>query len=313
MNGVDHPVISVVMGVYNEEASLEKTVRSILSQSFKEFEFIIVNDGSIDRTAEILDNCAKKDARIRVEHRDNHGLTRSLIYGCALARGEFIARQDAGDESLPGRLALQLQCLRENPEAVMTGCGVDSVTPAGELLYSSVRAGMQLDEGVRELSVDRIKGPPHHGGTMFRRKAYSECGGYRPQFRVAQDMDLWIRLSEVGKCVGLLDILYRATVRPGSISIMRGADQLYFGGLAIESAKLRRNGRDDSGLFENMSPPSRKSKLSRQSKAADYYYFVGSALLDSNQVAARTYLTKALKANPFHLKARLRRLKLIRD
>ena len=312
MNAADHPEISVVMGAYNEEASLEKTVRSVLSQSFRDFEFIIVNDGSTDRTANILDVLAKADARIRVKHRDNHGLTRSLIHGCSLARGEYIARQDAGDESLPRRLEVQLNCLRENPDAVMTGCGVDSVTPAGEVLYTNVRPGIQLDKGVRELAVDRIKGPPHHGGTMFRRDAYLESGGYRAQFRVAQDIDLWLRLSELGQCLGTEEVLYRAAIEPGSISITRGPDQFYFGELAIESARLRRAGKDDSGLFENLTPPSARGKAAESTSDADYYYFLGSTLMESNRPAARGYLTQALKDNPFHLKARLRRMGLLR-
>src|SRR5262245_6785124 len=96
--------VSVVMSVYNGASNLPATINSILSQEGVALEFIVVNDGSTDKTGEILDDYARRDNRVRVIHQKNTGLTRGLIRGCDAARGEFIARQDAGDISLPERL-----------------------------------------------------------------------------------------------------------------------------------------------------------------------------------------------------------------
>ena len=96
-----NPEVSVVMSVYNGASNLAATMDSILSQEGVELEFIVVNDGSTDETGEILDDYARRDDRVRVIHQENTGLTRALIRGCAAATGEFIARQDAGDVSLP--------------------------------------------------------------------------------------------------------------------------------------------------------------------------------------------------------------------
>jgi len=302
------PLVSVVMGVYNGEKSLELTLDSVLGQTLKDFEFIVVDDGSTDRTSQILAEYAEKDSRIRVVRQENKGLTLALIHGCSLARSEYIARQDSGDFSLPGRLSKQLQSFESSPGKVMVASGAVFQTPGGEKLYEFVIPGSELDNGIRRLSISRIKGPPHHGGTMYRREAYLKCGGYRPQFRVAQDMDLWLRLSELGKFWGNEETLYCAVIEPGSISITRGPDQFYFGNLAIESAKLRRSGQDDCSLLENLNPPSSRGGNAVAASYADYYYFLGSVLAKSNRRAAKTYFDKALEHNPFHLKAHLRRM-----
>ena len=118
------PKVSVVMSVYNGAEHLAETLDSVLQQEDCDFEFIVVNDGSTDGTAKVLDKYASLDSRLRVFHQENTGLTKALIKGCSEARGEFIARQDAGDISLPGRLKQQRDFLMSHPEAVMCACAV---------------------------------------------------------------------------------------------------------------------------------------------------------------------------------------------
>src|SRR5262249_13606755 len=117
-----NPEVSVVMSVYNAASCLAATMDSILSQDGVELEFIVVNDGSIDETGEILDKYTRRDPRVRIIDQENTGLTRALIRGCGVARGEFIARQDAGDLSLARRLAVQRDVLKTNKSIVMTSC-----------------------------------------------------------------------------------------------------------------------------------------------------------------------------------------------
>src|SRR5262245_30164988 len=96
------PEVSVMMSVYNGASHLAATLDRILSQEGVALEFIVVNDGSTDKSSQILNDYAQRDSRLRVIHQENTGLTRALIRGCDAARGEFIARNDAGDISLPG-------------------------------------------------------------------------------------------------------------------------------------------------------------------------------------------------------------------
>ena len=107
------PLLSVVMGVYNGGAALTESVNSVLEQSDVALELVVVDDGSTDGSASLLDSLAAQNARLRVIHQKNSGLTLALIRGCEAARGDFIARQDCGDRSLPGRFATGIALLEK--------------------------------------------------------------------------------------------------------------------------------------------------------------------------------------------------------
>lgn len=298
------PEVSVVMSVYNGAEHLNETLASILSQEGCDFEFVVVDDGSTDNTANFLDAWAARDARLRVIHQQNTGLTRALIRGCAEARGEFIARQDAGDVSLPGRLAAQCAALQKSTDVVMVACGARFVAPGGEALYEVVRSGEELSWGLSNLEVQKIQGPPHHGGTMFRREIYLSVGGYRPAFVVAQDIDLWLRLAEKGVCWGLEAVCYEARLAANSISGRRRGEQMRAGILAIECAKLRRSGQSDVARIE-IEPPIciRTGGATTRLEKSRFNYFIGACLRKSDANAARRYFRQAVRENPLFLRA----------
>ncbi|MBG9389062.1 glycosyltransferase family 2 protein [Caenimonas aquaedulcis] len=298
------PEVSVVMGVYNGAARLQATLDSVLSQEGVDFEFVVVDDGSTDATGAMLERQAGRDSRLRVVHQANAGLTRALAAGCAQAAGRYIARQDCGDVSLPGRLARQCALLDARPDAAMVAGAVRYVAPAGEPLYTLRRPGDRLHEGLAALSVQRIEGPPHHGATMFRRELYERVGGYRAPFAVAQDLDLWLRFAEHGRCVGEEDVAYEAHLSPDSISARRRQDQLQLADLAIRCALARRAGLGDAALLAAapaLAP--RSSGPVRGLERARFYYFVGSCLRQTDAASARRYFRRALRAYPLHLLA----------
>src|SRR5262245_51376003 len=123
------PDISVVMGVYNGAHILKETIESILTQEDVDLELIIVNDGSTDDTHEVIAQFEGRDKRIRFFSQENFGLTKALIHGCAEARGEYIARQDVGDISLPERLRLQLDALKATKELSFVSCWTEYCGP----------------------------------------------------------------------------------------------------------------------------------------------------------------------------------------
>jgi glycosyltransferase involved in cell wall biosynthesis len=301
------PIISVVMSVYNDAERVETSVSSILKQTFTDFEFIIINDGSTDGTGEILDRLAGQDARIRVIHQENTGLTKALIRGCAEAKGEFIARQDAGgDTSLRQRFQLQLDFLRSNPDVSLVACSASFVGPNNEFVYSSEQSGYALEKGL-VLDIDKIKGPPHHGGTMFQKKAYELVGGYRPVFYVAQDIDLWLRLAEVGHCFCLAKTLYQAVLDHKSITSNKSTEQFVMGELAIESAKQRRAGISDEQVIRSF-VPYKKQQISfpENIRKSKFYYFLGACLGKTNPFLSRKYFFFSFLFFPFNLKSLLR-------
>jgi glycosyltransferase involved in cell wall biosynthesis len=305
VSGID---VSVVMSVFNGAHTLPATLASILDQQGCRFEFIVVDDGSTDATATMLDEWAKRDERLRIVHQSNTGLTRALKRGCSEAKGEYIARQDCGDVSLPGRLERQWRHLQKHPQAAMVACAVQFVGPAGEPLFVTARPGRELHEGLSLMDVNRVKGPPHHGGTMFPRALYENAGGYRHEFIVAQDIDLWLRLSELGDCIGEQEVAYEARMEAGSISTRRRTDQFRFAALAIECAKRRRQGGQDITLLESAASPalSTPERPVNRLEHARFLYFIGSCLRRSDPDAARQYYWKAFREYPLLVKSLFR-------
>ncbi|WP_295392352.1 glycosyltransferase family 2 protein [uncultured Thiodictyon sp.] len=301
------PSLSVVMSVFNSADTLGATMDSVLTQEEIDFEFIVVDDGSSDGSAAILDDYARRDERVRVIHQDNTGLTRALMNGCARARGKYLARQDAGDVSLAGRLAQQCALLESHPDVVLTSVGTRFIGSEGEHLYTIVQLGDELQRGLEQLIVARLRGPSHHGSTMFRQAAYHAVGGYRREFRVAQDLDLWTRLVDAGRCVAIPEVLYEAKWQLGSISHLRRRDQL-MAAEAIHACRQRRHrGGSEQPILDRLTAS--LGEIDGQLRTpsglseARFHYFLGSVLASNNPGVARRYLKQAVRAWPWHAKA----------
>jgi hypothetical protein len=303
------PDISVVMGVYNGAASLAATVDSILSQQDVSLEFVIVNDGSTDQTPQILEEYAGRDSRVTLLKQENQGLTMALINGCAAAKGRYIARQDAGDTSLTGRLSKQLEVLSSNTDASFISCGTRFIGPEREPLYEVLPGSSDLTQPLLTLSLDKIEGPSMHGCTMFPREKYQQVGGYRASFHFAQDLDLWIRMAECGRHIAIKEILYEARITVGAISSRYRKEQVESARIILESAQRRRNELSDDDLLQKASAikPDAKTKVGRLERA-NALYFIGACLRESHSPRAPRYFQRALLAYPLHLRSALRLL-----
>src|SRR5262245_27130869 len=126
------PIVSVVMSVLNGEPFLREAVESILGQTFGDFEFIVIDDGSTDASADILDSYQRNDARVRVYHQENKGLVESLNRGCGLARGKYIARMDADDIATKERLMWQVEFVEKHPEVGVVGGAIEVINASGK-------------------------------------------------------------------------------------------------------------------------------------------------------------------------------------
>jgi glycosyltransferase involved in cell wall biosynthesis len=295
-----YPEVSVVMSVYNGASHLAATLDSILSQEGVEFEFIVVNDGSKDKSGQILNEYAQRDSRLRIIHQENTGLTRALIRGCDAARGEFIARQDAGDISLPGRLARQTVILDAEPAVVMVSCATRFVGPFDEALYTVTQSGEELEQGLRQLTIEKVRGPSHHGSAMFRRPTYEQVGGYRTAFPVAQDLDLWMRISEVGRCLSMPEVLYQAKLAPGSISAIRRDEQLRATHYILACAGARRAGKSEAEDLSRWQLEFARAATGRRrstdTEHARFYYFIARVLRRNRPECSRLYYWKSIRS-----------------
>lgn len=313
MNSI--PQVSVVMAVFNGAKDLEITLDSVLSQQSCSLEFIVVNDGSTDGTGRILDEWAARDSRLRVIHQQNTGLTRALIKGCGEARGQFVARQDAGDVSLPGRFREQVQALLANEDLAFVSCPTRYVGPCGEFLYEQAGSGYATSP-VNIIDIQRpngiLDGPSSHPSVMFRYDKYQEAGGYREQFYFAQDWDLWFRLGILGKFLMLPLTLYEARVGIGDISTSNKEIQEKLAELSIQSLRLRIAGQTDKEMLHQASlirpQANRRGHRHRTARGA---YFLGECLRrNGDLVKAKSYFLQATRAHPLFFKAWIRMIQV---
>jgi len=297
------PLVSVVMGVRNGAATLETTLASLTKSQDVDLEVIVINDGSTDQTGPLLDRLAAADPRIRVLNREGRGLTKALIEGCLEARGTFIARQDAGDRSLPGRLEQQVACLDADPGANLCSCHVRLVVEEG--------ATAAVNRLAEESLADGLTGPAIHGSVLMRREAYERAGGYRAAFYYAQDLDLWSRMVESGRHRVVPEVLYEATLSPGSISGSRRQEQEAFHALIVAATRARRAGESELPWLEQAEQLSESCRNARRNprREADGAYFIAACLAADHPDLSRRYLERTLDLNPWHLKARLRQLR----
>lgn len=303
-------MISVVMGVFNGAGTLAVTLDSILAQTYRDFECIVVDDGSTDDTPRILAEYASRDRRFRVITQPNAGLTRALIAGCAAARGSNIARHDAGDLSGPRRFELQTGALDADAGLAFVSCWTEYAGPELEPLYTARGAGLAgkpiriIDQSHKHGVVD---GPTHHGSVMFRRDAYNRAGGYRPQFYYGQDWDLWYRLAREGTFQIIPEALYTARITPDAISSASRATQQQIAKLSHMALKARLRGESEGVILEAANRLKSTSRPSRRARAAGFY-FIGEALRRNGDARARRYLREAMVTWPFSIRSWVRYL-----
>jgi glycosyltransferase involved in cell wall biosynthesis len=217
------PTVSVVMAVFNGEKYLREAVDSILAQSFADFEFIVIDDGSKDRSLEILEHYAHSDLRIRLLSRPNRGLTRSLNEGLQLARGDFVARMDCDDISLPSRFEKQVAYLREQQEVCLVGSRVEFIDPEGQPI--NLKPGMLLTHAEIDAALLRKGWPIVHPSIMVRYDTIMEAGGYSDLYQTNQDHDLFLRLAERDQLANLPDVLLKYRQHFESISLSKSKQQ----------------------------------------------------------------------------------------
>lgn len=295
------PRVSVVTAVHNGVCYLEHSIRSILRQDCTDLELIVVDDGSDDGSDDVLRGLAVEDSRIRLLQQENQGLTAALIRGCATARGEFIARHDPDDVSNTQRLSAQIRLLESDSLLSMASCWSSAIGPQDELLYE-VRRPMSTAQATSDLVAFRA-GPPGHGSAMVRRSAYERAGGYRPQFRYAQDWDLWFRLAEVGPVAYVPDFLYAFRIAPESLSVCRRRQQFRLARLAQRCRIARRSGRGEQSYLQQAARISATEASPRAPRnLAQGNYFIGRCLMERDDPRCHAYLRRCVQERPWHWK-----------
>ena len=207
------PLVSVVMSVYKGEKYLAEAIESILNQTFRDFEFIIIDDGSTDSTPQILEQYREADSRVHIYSQENRGLIASLNRGCRLAKGKYIARMDADDISLPARFARQVKFLSEHADIGVLGTWIEYIDENGN---STGTWRMPVQPEVVDWAL--LFGTClAHPSVMMRRTAVEQVGWYHAGMLYAEDYDLWSRMRETTLLANLPDTLVQRRVLEESI------------------------------------------------------------------------------------------------
>jgi len=287
------PVVSVLMTVYNDEKYVGHAIESILEQTFLDFEFVIVNDGSTDRTAEILMEYSAKDSRIRVFDQANAGTTAAANRGLSVVRGKYVARLDSDDVSYSHRLQTEVKFLESHVDVALVGGGADIIDLSGAIIG---QRNIMTATPARTLMHRCIY---QQSDVMFRRDTVVALGGYREKFRNAQDYDLWLRISEAAHVAKLDEVLGAWRLNGGGYTLSRAREQKKEVRIIKRFSRQRRRlGHDEYSFYSPPIPAKHRKSISER----EYGLWVGTVMLQAvrlreARVKFRDYLKMKTELN----------------
>jgi glycosyltransferase involved in cell wall biosynthesis len=283
------------MPVYNAEKYLREAVESILNQTFTDFEFLIIDDGSTDGSLAILQHYADRDARIRVFGRSNLGIPRTLNELAERSRGEYIARMDADDISLPERLSRQMEYLHNHPDCVLVASPAQVIDPDGDpvCIWFSSRTHEEIDAhnllGYRGTALC-------HPSVLMRREALLRVGGYDESYRLGEDLDLFLKMAEIGRLANLPEIHFKYRSHQTSYTKTRAREDMH-DLLRINVEARRRRGLPPQGKLGGK-PVERGVPVRNPFETWGWQ-----ALHAGNVATARKHACKSLARAPFSIKS----------
>jgi glycosyltransferase involved in cell wall biosynthesis len=283
------PLISVIIPAYNGEETIRETIESVLNQTFKDFEILVINDGSQDATLDIINSI--KDFRLKVFSYSNAGQAVSRNRGFSQSSGEFIAFLDADDLWTPTKLEAQLKALQDNPQAAVAYSWSDFIDEKGQFLRGASRSTLSGDVYAKLLLTDFLD---NGSNPLIRRQALIEVGGFDETLTPAEDWDMWLRLAARYHfvLVPAPHILYRQSANSESSNLLR-----------MESACVR--------LIESAfkQAPDSLQHLKRHSFANIYKYLIfkcfDRSVKRSRALVAAKFLWRAVRNEPSLLQKRI--------
>jgi hypothetical protein len=247
------PAISVVMSVYNGERFLRPAIDSILAQTFGDFEFLILDDGSRDGSGALLQDYAARDARIHLIQRENKGLIASLNELIAAARAPLIARMDADDVALPERFARQIDFLTAHLDYGVVGTQRINIDEVGRrMAEEGPHYALDHDQFLGAIGAQSLL---CHSSVMMRADLVRSVGGYHAAFRHCEDFDLWLRLAGVTRLCSLPEVLLCYRHSPDQVSQRHIVELGTGAAIAMAAYRERSAGRPDPTATLAVLPP----------------------------------------------------------
>lgn len=272
--------MSVVMPVYNAEKFLKESIDSILRQTFDDFEFIIINDGSTDNSQDIIDYYSSIDSRVVAVKQSNHGVVYTANKAIDLSKGEYVARIDADDIALPQRLEQEVAILNKHKNTVLVCSSFEVIDEDGEFLYKNITTPDNT-------SIKRalyLRNPIANGSTMIRKEALLKVGKFDDIF--AEDFHLWMKLEKLGDFEATGTVLYRWRMNTNGLTLSNND-------LSMSQAKLYIDSLWEEKTPENVTLKDIKMINNFYSKdhTKDSGLFESVALSDISQLAAKLFIS----------------------
>lgn len=292
--------VSVVMSVFNTGNYLKESIESILNQTFKDFEFIIINDGSTDRSLEIIKSY--NDDRIILINQENTGLAAALNNGIAIAKSDYIARMDADDISLPNRLKLQYEFMENHPECVAVGSNAELIDEDNNFVCNSSQ--LFNFAVIKKRMIDSIKNdttpftPFFHSSVIFRKNTFILAGKYPVFMKRAQDVFLFHKMLNYGELLNLKEKLIKYRIVSTANSLRGRKDVKYFSIIIKKAIVGIELSSEEIAYIEETS-----KKTNIRERKLNYHIYLAKKYLWNNYipVKSRKHCLEALKFKSFKL------------
>ena len=219
-------LVSVLISAYNEEQSIARSVKSVLTQDYRNLEVLVINDGSTDGTAAALAEI--RDDRLRVIHKSNTGLVDSLNFGISVCKGRYIARQDADDTSAPSRITKQLAVFAKNNRIVLCGTWATLKSDLHDRLFAPPVLNQQIKDAMQQ------DNQFVHSSIMFESSLVRKLGGYPPIWP-CEDYRLWLEFGKHGEIINIPEVLVTRYISPDHL-----LSRPFYSGLKMKNYYLAR-------------------------------------------------------------------------
>ena len=288
----DIPKITVLMPAYNVGKYIGEAIESVLQQSFTDFEFLIVNDGSTDNTADVIS--LFDDPRIVMIYQDNQGVALALNKGLKYARAPYIARFDADDVCYPERLQLQYDFMIANPEYSIVGSGCDYIDMDGTYLFTATPPALH-NEDIQQLNHTIC--PFNHPTVFYKKEVILKAGGYNEHAYAFEDHFLWVNIMEGQKVYNFSQPLIKLRLNPGSITIDEKWRPRKFLEIKYSTLKNRSITPQEGKQLAEIGEKQYSAKI----KEGSYYALCAKKLLVNNYhpQKARLHVAQAISIAPF--------------
>ncbi|MGN6397430.1 MAG: glycosyltransferase [Mucilaginibacter sp.] len=290
----DNPKVTVLMPAYNAGKYIGEAISSVLSQTFTDFELLIINDGSTDNTLEVINSF--HDRRIVVISQENKGVSAALNLGLLHARATYIARFDADDICLPDRLKVQYQFITNYPDYSIIGSAAEYMDADGHYIFTHHPEG-HLNEEIQQLQYTIC--PFIHSSVFYKKDAVVKSGGYNEHAYTYEDHFLWVNLLRNEKACNLSQALIKVRLNPESVTIDEKWRTRKFRAIKYSTLKNRNITAAEGDKLYQIGGKQYSSKI----KYGAYYALCGKKFLLNNYQPekARTNMLRAILLHPLRL------------